>query len=120
MGLAVSRPFLRDSGVAPPQQRPPKSSILTGAASFGHGMGMRSGSGARRCRLITPGKPDFDRIRALVEEEPEAAEGRPTLAEPGGQRRPSAPATREPRTTSSPSPTATPDDSDAVDLSATC
>ena len=32
-------------GVAPSPQRPPKSSILTGAASFGHGTEMRLGSG---------------------------------------------------------------------------
>ena len=31
--------------VAPSPQRPPKSSILAGAASFGHGTGMRLGSG---------------------------------------------------------------------------
>ena len=33
------------SSVAPSPQRPPCRSILTGAASFGHGMEMRLGSG---------------------------------------------------------------------------
>jgi hypothetical protein len=33
--------------VAPSPQRPPKSSILAGAASFGHGTEMRLGSGAK-------------------------------------------------------------------------
>ena len=33
--------------VAPSPQRQPKSSILAGAASFGHGTGMRLGSGAK-------------------------------------------------------------------------
>ena len=41
--------FLWAIGVAPSPQRPPKSSILTGAASFGHGTEMRLGSGSRRC-----------------------------------------------------------------------
>ena len=37
--------FLWAISVAPSPQRPPKSSILAGAASFGHGTGMRLGSG---------------------------------------------------------------------------
>ena len=41
--------------VAPSPQRPPKSSILAGAASFGHGTGMRLGSGAIRCRWRSTG-----------------------------------------------------------------
>ena len=47
--------FLWAISVAPSPQRPPKSSILAGAASFDHGMGMRLGSGARRCRLAQHG-----------------------------------------------------------------
>ena len=43
------------TSVAPSPQRPPKSSILAGAASFGHGTGMRLGSGASRCRLAQHG-----------------------------------------------------------------
>ena len=41
--------------VAPSPQRPPKSSILAGVASFGHGTGMRLGSGAIRCRWRSTG-----------------------------------------------------------------
>ena len=37
--------FLWAISVAPSPQRPPKSSILAGAASFGHGREMRLGSG---------------------------------------------------------------------------
>ena len=55
MGPAGLAAFLWAIGVAPSPQRPPKSSILTGAASFGHGMGMRLGSGSSRCRLAQHG-----------------------------------------------------------------
>ena len=41
--------------VAPLAQRPPKSSIPAGAASFGHGMGMRSGSGVAAAVLAQHG-----------------------------------------------------------------
>ena len=71
-------------------------------------------------KVVTPGKPDFDRIRALVKKSLKPPKAAPPSPNPAGSDPPSAPATREPRTTSSPSPTATPDDSDAVDLSATC
>ena len=47
MGPAGLAAFLWAIGVAPSPQRPPKSSILTGAASFGHGMGRRLGSGGQ-------------------------------------------------------------------------
>ena len=47
--------FLWAISVAPSPQRPPKSSILAGDASFGHGTGMRLGSGASRCRLAQHG-----------------------------------------------------------------
>jgi hypothetical protein len=43
------------TSVAPSPRRPPKSSILAGAASFGHGTGMRLGSEASRCRLRSTG-----------------------------------------------------------------
>ena len=45
MGRRPRAAFLWAISVAPSPQRPPKSSILAGAASFGHGMGMRLGSG---------------------------------------------------------------------------
>ena len=55
MGPAGLAAFLWAIGVAPSPQRPPCQSILTGAASFGHGMGMRLGSGSRRCRSAQHG-----------------------------------------------------------------
>ena len=47
MGRRPRAAFLWAISVAPSPQRPPKSSILAGAASFGHGTGMRLGSGAK-------------------------------------------------------------------------
>ena len=54
-GLAIGPSGSMSQSVAPSPQRPPKSSILAGAASFGHGTGMRLGSGASRCRLAQHG-----------------------------------------------------------------
>lgn len=71
-------------------------------------------------KVVPPGDPDFDEIRALV-----AASLMPPKAPPSpgpastGPTRPSPTSTSSP-STGSPSPTATPDDSEAVDLSATC
>ena len=45
MGPAGLAAFPWAIGVAPSPQWPPKSSILAGAASFGHGTEMRLGSG---------------------------------------------------------------------------
>ena len=49
MGRRPRAAFLWVISVAPSPQRPTKSSILAGAASFGHGTEMRLGSGASRC-----------------------------------------------------------------------
>jgi len=52
--LPLRAAFLWAISVAPSPQRPPKSSFLAGAASFGHGTGDALG-GASRCRLAQHG-----------------------------------------------------------------
>ncbi|HET6967505.1 MAG TPA: LCP family protein [Ornithinibacter sp.] len=70
-------------------------------------------------KVVPPGNPDFDEIRALVTKalKPPKATTSPTATSTATA---SPSPTSSPSSTSSPSPTATPDDSEAVDLSATC
>lgn len=72
-------------------------------------------------KVVHPGNPDFDEIRALVStglKPPKASKG---TASPSATSTATAdPSATSPSSTSSPSPTATPDDSEAADLSATC
>ena len=72
-------------------------------------------------KVVTPGNPDFEEIRALVRKalKPPRSHALPS-ATADGTPSPSVTETEEPTSTASPSPTVTPDDSAAVDLSATC
>jgi LCP family protein required for cell wall assembly len=74
-------------------------------------------------RVVTPGNPDFDQIRALVRRAltpPRTPTPSPRVTDEGPPR-PSAPETgHSTPSTPSPSPTVTPDDAAAADLSATC